>query len=96
MLLADVVVVKCCVSISVHLAVHLRHMKARTNRAHGPTLGSQMRVIQMFLVVDLYVQYQISVHHENVLMLMFFFTSTYTTVTVLIYRKQSFWKVPIG
>lgn len=94
MLLADVVVVKCCVSIS----VHLRHMKARTNGAHGPTLGSQMRVIQMalFLVVDLYVQYQISVHHENVLMLMFFFTSTYTTVTVLIYRKQSFWQVPIG
>lgn len=108
LLLADVlpgvVMVKCCVSISIHLAIHLRHMKASTNGAHGPKLGSQMRVIQMalslvaifivFLVVDLYVQYQISVHHENILTLTFFFTSAYTTVTamVLIYGKKSFWK----
>lgn len=112
LLVADVlpgmVMVKCCASISVHLAVHLRHMKASTNGAHGPKLGSQMRVIQMalslvaifivFLVVDLYVQYQISVHHENILTLTFFFTSTYTTVTtlVLIYGKKSFWKVLRG
>lgn len=111
LLLADVlpgvVMVKCCVSISIHLAIHLRHMKASTNGAHGPKLGSQMRVIQMalslvaifivFLVVDLYVQYQISVHHENILTLTFFFTSTYTTITamVLIYGKKSFWKALI-
>lgn len=107
-LLADVLpgmlMVKCCVSISVHLAVHLRHMKASTNGAHGPKLGSQTRVIQMalslvavfivFLVVDLYVQYQISVAHENVITLAFFFTSLYTTATatVLIYGKKTFWK----
>lgn len=112
LLLADVLpgvlMVKCCASISVHLALHLRHMRASSNGAHGPKLGSQMRVIQMalslvaifivFLVVDLYVQYQISVHKENVLALTFFFTSTYTTVTamVLIYGKKSFWKVLIG
>ncbi|CAG02522.1 unnamed protein product [Tetraodon nigroviridis] len=109
LLLADVlpglVMVRCCASISVHLAVHLRHMKASTNGTHGPRLGSQRRVIQMalslvaifivFLVVDLYVQYQISVHHENILVLTFFFTSIYTTVTalVLIYGKKSFWQV---
>lgn len=111
LLLADVlpgaVMVKCCVTISIHLAIHLRHMKANTNGAHGPKLGSQMRVIQMalslvaifivFLVVDLYVQYQISVNHENMLTLTFFFTSTYTTITamVLIYGKKSFWKALI-
>lgn len=105
--LPGVVMVKCCVSISIHLAVHLRHMKASTNGAHGPKLGSQMRVIQMalslvaifivFLVVDLYVQYQIAENHENMLTLTFFFTSTYTTITamVLIYGKKSFWKALI-
>lgn len=108
LLLADVlpglVMVRCCVAIAVHLAVHLRHMKASAAGARGPRLGSQTRVIQMalylvaifvvFLVVDLYVQYQILVHHENILLLTFFFTSTYTTVTamVLIYGKKSFWK----
>lgn len=112
LLLADVLpglmMVKCCASISVHLAVHLRHMKASTNGAHGPKLGSQRRVIQMalslvaifivFFVVDVYVQYQISVHHDNILTLTFLFTSTYTTVTamVLIYGKKSFWKVLVG
>lgn len=111
LLLADVlpgaVMVKSCVSISVHLALHLRSMKASTNGAHGPKLGSQMRVIRMalslvaifavFLVVDLYVQYQIAVNHENVITLTFFFTSIYTTVTatVLIYGKKTFWKALI-
>ncbi|XP_041792426.1 uncharacterized protein LOC121606279 [Chelmon rostratus] len=111
LLLADVLpgvlMVKCCISISIHLAIHLRHMKASTNGAHGPKLGSQMRVIQMalslvavfivFLVVDLYVQYQIAVNHENVITLTFFFTSVYTTVTatVLIYGKKTFWKALI-
>ncbi|XP_034396676.1 uncharacterized protein LOC117735882 [Cyclopterus lumpus] len=105
--LPGVLMVKCCVSISIHLAIHLRHMKASTNGAHGPKLGSQMRVIQMalslvavfilFLVIDLYVNYQISVNHENIITLTFFFTSIYTTVTavVLIYGKGTFWKALI-
>lgn len=111
LLLADVLpgmlMFKCCISISVHLAIHLRRMKASTNGAHPPKLGSQMRVIQMalslvaiftiFLVVDLYVQYQIAVNHENIITLTFFFTSVYTTVTamVLIYGKKTFWKALI-
>ncbi|XP_068461083.1 taste receptor, type 2, member 202 [Clinocottus analis] len=111
LLLADVLpgmlMVKCCISISIHLAIHLRHMKASTNGAHGPKLGSQMRVIQMalslvavfilFLVIDLYVNYEISVNHANIITLTFFFTSIYTTVTamVLIYGKKTFWKALI-
>ncbi|XP_070689814.1 taste receptor, type 2, member 202 [Pempheris klunzingeri] len=111
LLLADVLpgvlMVKCCISISVHLATHLRHMKASTNGAHRPKLGAQMRVIQMalslvavfvlFLVIDLYVNYQIAVNHENIIVLTFFFTSIYTTVTatVLIYGKKPFWKALI-
>ncbi|KAM3611513.1 uncharacterized protein V6R79_019909 [Siganus canaliculatus] len=102
--LPGLVLVKCCVSISAHLALHLRDMKASTNGAHGPKLGSQMRVIRMalslvavfavFLVVDLYVQYQIATHHENIITLTFFFTSIYTTATamVLIYGKKTLWK----
>ncbi|XP_056231699.1 uncharacterized protein LOC130169215 [Seriola aureovittata] len=108
LLLADVLpgllMAKCCISISVHLAIHLRHMKASTNGAHAPKLGSQMRVIQMalslvaaftvFLVVDLYVNYQMAVNHDNVITLTFLFTAIYTTVTavVLIYGKKSLWK----
>ncbi|XP_022052621.1 uncharacterized protein LOC110953090 [Acanthochromis polyacanthus] len=108
LLLADVLpgllMIKCCISISVHLAIHLRHMKASTNGAHLPKLGSQMRVIEMalsivavfivFLVVDLYVNYQIVVNHENDITLTFLFTSVYTTVNaiVLIYGKKTFWK----
>lgn len=111
LLLADVLpgvlMMKCCISISVHLAIHLRHMKESTNGVHRPKLGSQMRVIKMslslvvvfivFLVVDLYVQYEIAVHHENIIMLTFFFTSIYTTATamVLIYGKKTFWKALI-
>ncbi|XP_028312854.1 taste receptor, type 2, member 202 [Gouania willdenowi] len=111
LLLADVLpgllMVKCCISISVHLAIHLRNMKASTNGAHGPKLGSQMRVIQMalslvaifiiFLVVDLYVNYEIVVNHENAIVLTFFFTSVYTTVAamVLIYGKKTLWKALI-
>lgn len=111
LLLSDVLpgllMAKCCISISVHLAIHLRHMKASTNGAHAPKLGSQMRVIKMslslvavftvFLVVDLYVNYQMTVNHENVLTLTFFFTAVYTTVCamVLIYGKKTFWKALI-
>lgn len=102
--LPGVLMVKCCVSISVHLALHLRNMKASTNGAHGPKLGSQMRVIQMalslvavfsvFLVVDLYAQYRLVVSHDNIIMLTYLFTSIYTTVVaiMLIYGKKTFWK----
>ncbi|CAL9708591.1 unnamed protein product [Knipowitschia caucasica] len=108
LLLADVfpglLMIKCCISISVHLATHLHQMKASTNGAHRPKLGSQLRVIQMalslvvvflvFLVVDLYVNYQIAVYHENAITLTFLFTSIFTTVIpmVLIYGKTPFWK----
>ncbi|XP_049572624.1 taste receptor, type 2, member 202 [Syngnathus scovelli] len=111
LILADVLpgmfMVKCCISISVHLAVHVRRMKASTNGAHVPKMGTQMRVIQMalslvavfliFLVVDLYVNYQIAVHHENAITLTLFFTSIYTTVSamVLIYGKKTLWKALI-
>lgn len=111
LLLTDVVpgllMMKCCISISVHLAIHLQHMKASTNGSHAPKLGSQMRVIQMalslvavfilFLVVDLYVHYQIAVYHNNDIVLAFFFTSLYTSITavVLIYGKKTFWKALI-
>ncbi|KAM9811022.1 taste receptor, type 2, member 202 [Neosynchiropus ocellatus] len=111
LLLSDVapgmLMIKCCISISMHLAIHLRNMKASTNGAHAPKFGSQMRVIQMslslvfiflvFLVVDLYVNYQISVKHENVIVLTFFFTSIYTTASaaVLIYGKKTMWKMLI-
>ncbi|XP_054466090.1 uncharacterized protein LOC129100676 [Anoplopoma fimbria] len=105
--LPGVIMVKCCISISVHLSIHLRHMKASANGAHGPKLGSQMRVIRMalslvavfilFLVIDLYVHCEISVNHKNIITLTFFFTSIYTTVTatVLIYGKKTFWKALI-
>lgn len=108
LLLSDVlpglIMTKCCVSISIHLANHLRNMKASTNGAHCPKLGNQLRVIRMalslvvifliFLMVDLYVNYQISVNHENAIVLTFLFISIYTTVTamVLIYGKKTLWK----
>lgn len=106
--LADVLpgllMMKCCISISIHLGIHLRNMKASTNGAHGPKLGTQMRVIWMslslvavfllFLVVDLYVNYQITVNHENAIVLTLLFISIYTTATavVLIYGKKTLWK----
>ncbi|XP_041856636.1 uncharacterized protein LOC121649697 [Melanotaenia boesemani] len=111
LLLSDVlpgfIVLKCCFSISVHLAIHLRQMKASTNGAHPPKLGTQMRVIRMalslvanfliFLVIDLYVNYQIVVHHDNSLGVAFFIISVYTTVTaiVLIYGKKTICKALI-
>lgn len=102
--LPGVLMIKCCISISIHLAIHLRHMKASTNGAHGPKLGTQMRVIRMalslvavfllFLVVDLYVHYQVAVNHDNAIVITFLFTSIYTTVAaiVLIYGKKTLWK----
>ncbi|MEQ2198834.1 hypothetical protein XENOCAPTIV_019257, partial [Xenoophorus captivus] len=111
LLLSDVlpgmVMLKCCISISIHLAIHLRHMKASTNGAHPPKLGSQIRVVQMslslvanfliFLMVDLYINYEVVVKHENSLGVTFFITSFYSTVTamVLIYGKKTLWKTMI-
>lgn len=103
--LPGLLMIKCCISISVHLAIHLQHMKSSANSAHAPKLGTQMRVIRMtlslivvflcFMVVDLYVNYQITVAHENVIVMTFFITSFYTTLSavVLIYGKKTFWKV---
>lgn len=111
LILADVLpgalMIKCCISISIHLTIHLRNMKASTNGAHGPKLSTQMRVIRMalslvavflcFVVVDLYVNYQISVNHENAIVLTFFFASVYTSgcAMVLVYGKKTFWKALI-
>ncbi|XP_017270055.3 taste receptor type 2 member 38 [Kryptolebias marmoratus] len=111
LLLSDVVpgmiMLKCCISISVHLVIHLRHMKASNNGAHRPKLGSQLRVVQMslllvgnfivYLVVDLYMNYQIVVNHDTSIGVTFFVTSVYTTVTamVLIYGKKTLWKTMI-
>ncbi|CAL8249876.1 unnamed protein product [Boreogadus saida] len=103
--LPGLLMVKCCVSISAHLALHLRHMRSSAvGAAHAPKLGAQMRVIRMtlslvlvflcFLVVDLYVNYQIAVEHDNAVGMTFFITSFYTTLSamVLIYGKKTFWK----
>ncbi|XP_013876810.1 taste receptor, type 2, member 202 [Austrofundulus limnaeus] len=111
LLLSDVVpgliMLKCCISISVHLLLHLRHMKASNNGTHPPKLGSQMRVIQMslllvanfivYFVVDLYANYQFVVNRNTSIGFTFFITSLYTTVTamVLIYGKKSLWKTLI-
>ncbi|XP_036382066.1 uncharacterized protein LOC118776092 [Megalops cyprinoides] len=108
LLMSDIIpgllMVKSSISISVHLAIHLRHMKASTNSFHSPKLGSEMRVIRMnlglvsvflcFLVVDLYVHYMSMVKRQNVLVLTILFSSVYTAVNslVLIYGKTTFWK----
>lgn len=110
-IIADVVpgliMAKCCISISVHLIIHLRHMKFSTNGAHSPKLGSQMRVVQMslclvaifsiYLAGDLYVLYMLAVNNKNTLNLMYFFTSIYTTTAamVLILGKKTHWKTLI-
>ncbi|XP_038126162.1 uncharacterized protein LOC119773295 [Cyprinodon tularosa] len=108
LLLSDVLpgllMLKCCISISIHLVIHLRHMKASTNGAHPPKLSSQMRVVKMslslvvnfliFLSVDLYINYQVVVKHDNSIGVTFFITSVYTTFTamLLIYGKHTVWK----
>lgn len=99
-----IVMIKCSISISYHLAIHLQHMKESTNGAHAPKLGTQMRVIRMnltqvvvflsFLFVDVYTQYKIVLQSENVISLSVLFSTLYTTVSgfVLVYGKKSFWK----
>ncbi|XP_072538710.1 taste receptor, type 2, member 202 [Salminus brasiliensis] len=106
--IADIVpgilMIKCSISISYHLAIHLRHMKESTNGTHAPKLGTQMRVIRMnltlvavflcFLFVDLYTQSRVMLQSENTMGLTILFSTVYTTVSgfVLIYGKKSFWK----
>ncbi|XP_062854276.1 taste receptor type 2 member 39 [Trichomycterus rosablanca] len=99
-----VVMIKCSISISYHLAIHLQHMKESSNGAHTPKLGTQMRVIRMnltlvavflcFLVVDLFTQSTVILKHENTMGLSVLFTTLYTTVSgfILVYGKKSFWK----
>ncbi|KAG9270242.1 uncharacterized protein LOC103024509 [Astyanax mexicanus] len=106
--IADIVpgilMIKCSISISYHLAIHLQHMKQSTNGTHTPKLGTQMRVIRMnltlvavflcFLLVDLYTQSRVVLQSENTIGLTILFTTLYTAVSgfVLIYGKKSFWK----
>ncbi|KAI4876084.1 hypothetical protein NFI96_005740 [Prochilodus magdalenae] len=99
-----IVMIKCSISISYHLAIHLRHMKESTNGAHAPKLGTQMRVIRMnltlvvvflcFLLVDLYTQSKIVLQSDNTISLTVLFSTLYTAVSgfILIYGKKSFWK----
>uniref|UniRef100_A0A8C8DIZ6 Taste receptor type 2 n=1 Tax=Oryzias sinensis TaxID=183150 RepID=A0A8C8DIZ6_9TELE len=111
LLLSDVlpglIMLKCCVSISFHLGMHLHRMKASTNGAHPPKLDSQMRVIQMaltlvinfliFLMADLYVNYQIVVNNDSLVGVAILDMSTFAAVTaaVLIYGKKTLWKALI-
>ncbi|XP_048848432.1 uncharacterized protein LOC125718591 [Brienomyrus brachyistius] len=107
-LISDVIpgllMLKSSISISVHLAIHLHHMKTSNNGFHTPKLGSEMRVIHMnlglvvvflcFLLVDLYVYYMSIAKMENVMMLSILFSSIYTAASslLLIYGKKTFWK----
>ncbi|XP_051963982.1 taste receptor type 2 member 136-like [Xyrauchen texanus] len=99
-----IVMLKCCISISYHLAKHLRDMKASSNGSHGPKLGTQIRVIKMtitleavflcFMAVDLYTQFTVVLKRDNTITLTILFSSIYTMVSafVLAYGKKSYWK----
>ncbi|XP_048065968.1 uncharacterized protein LOC125279888 [Megalobrama amblycephala] len=103
-IIPGIVMVKCSISISYHLAKHLLDMKASSNGAHGPKLGTQMRVIKMtlslvvvyfcFVAVDIYTQMTVVLMRQNTLALTILFASIYTTVSafVLVYGKKSYWK----
>uniref|UniRef100_A0A8C9U4Y4 Taste receptor type 2 n=1 Tax=Scleropages formosus TaxID=113540 RepID=A0A8C9U4Y4_SCLFO len=97
-------ILKSSISITVHLVIHLRHMKASNNGFHVPKLSSEMRVVRMtlilvvvflcFLFMDLFTNYVTVVHGENIMEITMFFTSLYIAISslVLIYGKKSFWK----
>ncbi|TRY86419.1 hypothetical protein DNTS_004199 [Danionella cerebrum] len=103
-IIPGIVMVKCSISISYHLAKHLQDMKASTNGAHGPKLGTQMRVIKMtlclvcvylcFVAADIYTQMTVVLQRQNTLAFMVLFGSIYTAVSafVLVYGKKSYWK----
>lgn len=102
--LPGAVVLKASVSIAVHLALHLRHLRSSTNGFHGPRLGAELHVIRMclslalvyllLLAVELYGFYLILHRHQNVLVLSVLLFSLYSAVcgAVLTYGKESVWK----
>ncbi|KAA0714393.1 hypothetical protein E1301_Tti016616 [Triplophysa tibetana] len=79
-------------------------MKASSNGAHGPKLGTQMRVIRMtlslvvvfvcFVVVDVFTQVTVVLMKRNTMTLTILFASIYTAVSaaVMVYGKKSHWK----
>ncbi|KAL2091799.1 hypothetical protein ACEWY4_011597 [Coilia grayii] len=102
--LPGVVMLKGSISIAVHLALHLRHLRSSTNAFHAPKLGGELRVIRMalalaavylcFLAVALYTHYMIWQRHEHVFFLTVIFSSLYSALCglALLYGKESFWK----
>ncbi|XP_006625718.1 taste receptor, type 2, member 202 [Lepisosteus oculatus] len=103
-IIPGLLMIKSSISITVHLAIHLRHMKASTNGFHTPKLGSEMRVIRMtlalmgvffcFVAVDICVQYYNAIYAENVMALTTLFSSIYTAASsfILVYGKKTHWK----
>ncbi|KAI7797915.1 taste receptor [Triplophysa rosa] len=99
-----IMMVKSSISIMYHLAKHLQNMKASTNGAHGPKLGTQMRVIKMtlslvvmfviFVVGDMLTQATVVLLRLNTLYLIVLIASIYTTVSAaaMVYGKKSHWK----
>ncbi|XP_065103939.1 taste receptor, type 2, member 202 [Paramisgurnus dabryanus] len=100
----SIVMIKSSISIMFHLYHHLQDMKASTNGAHGPKLGTQMRVIKMtltlvvvfciFVVMDLIVQSTVALKRQNTITVTVLVASMYTTVSaaVMVYGKKSHWK----
>ncbi|KAA0714391.1 hypothetical protein E1301_Tti016614 [Triplophysa tibetana] len=103
-IIPGIVMVKCSISIAYHLNKHLMEMKASSNGAHGPKLGTQMRVIRMtlslvvvfvcFVVVDVFTQVTVVLMKQNTMTLTILFASIYTAVSaaVMVYGKKSHWK----
>ncbi|XP_056585988.1 uncharacterized protein LOC130407250 isoform X2 [Triplophysa dalaica] len=103
-IIPGIVMVKCSISIAYHLNKHLMEMKASSNGAHGPKLGTQMRVIRMtlslvvvficFVVVDVFTQATVVLMKQNTMTLTILFASIYTAVSaaVMVYGKKSHWK----
>ncbi|XP_065117145.1 taste receptor type 2 member 38-like [Paramisgurnus dabryanus] len=100
----SIVMIKSSISIMFHLYHHLQDMKASTNGARGPKLGTQMRVIKMtltlvvvfciFVVIDLIVESTVALKRQNTITVTVLVASMYTTVSaaVLVYGKKSHWK----
>ncbi|MGH0129830.1 UNVERIFIED_CONTAM: hypothetical protein FKN15_039789 [Acipenser sinensis] len=103
-IIPGLIMMKSSISITVHLAIHLHHMKANTNSSHGPKLGSQMRVIRMimalmvvylcFLIADLVVLYRSTINRDNLSYTTGLVSSIYTSTSsfILIYGKKVHWK----
>uniref|UniRef100_A0A8C7S268 Uncharacterized protein n=1 Tax=Oncorhynchus mykiss TaxID=8022 RepID=A0A8C7S268_ONCMY len=91
-IILGVLMLKCCISIFVHLAIHLQHIKTSTNGFHAPKLDSEMQVINMTLVllVSLYV---LSGNGEERECHCALFTLLYHFQCLGSYGKKNFWKV---